>query len=409
VIRRHAADYVAARGGAITRAEARVLAVLAACRTAALGGHRERCAHCGHSRVAYNSCRNRHCPKCQGAARAKWLEARRAELLPVQYFHVVFTLPHTIAPLALANKSLVYGLLFRAAWETLREVAADPKHLGAAVGMLAVLHTWGQRLEHHPHLHCVVPGGGLSADGVRWVSCRPGFFLPVRVLSRLFRGKFLAALRGAFERGELVFSGPLAPLADPVAWRKFLSAAYATEWVVYAKPPFGGPEQVLKYLARYTHRVAISNHRLVRLENGQVTFRFKNYAQQSRWQMQTLSAVSFLRRFLLHLLPRGFVRIRSYGLLAPRDRRVRLEHCRRLLSPSHAAVQFLSSSHAAVAPPAVPPLTLAPRDATTCDAAPADTEPRCPMCGHGRLIVIEQWPRPRIAQLLARSKFWNTS
>ncbi len=388
IIRRHAADYIEARGGSITRAERRVLVALAACRTAALGGHRAACPHCGHSEVAYNSCRNRHCPKCQGAARAKWLDARREELLPVEYFHVVFTLPHAIAPLALANKSLVYGLLFRAAWETLRELTGDAKHLGAKIGMLAVLHTWGQRLEHHPHLHCVVPGGGLAEDGARWVACRPGFFVPVRVLSRLFRGKFLDGLRQLIERNELELPGALAALGDAAARARWLTPLYRTEWVVYAKPPFGGPEQVLKYLARYTHRVAISNSRLVRLENGQVTFRFKNYARQSQSETQTLSAVAFLRRFLLHLLPRGFVRIRCYGLLAQRHRRAMLDQCRRVLGTAATATDGAPSAATIKQPP---------------------EPPACPRCGQAPLRLIERWRRPTLAQLLARPLPWNTS
>jgi hypothetical protein len=392
IMRRHAADYIAARGGSITRCEQRVFAALTACRTAALGGHAARCPRCGHAEIAYNSCRNRHCPKCQGAARAKWLDARRDELLPVEYFHVVFTLPHAIASLALANKSLVYGLLFRAAWETLREIAAERKHLGAAIGMLAVLHTWGQRLEHHPHLHCVVPGGGLSADRSRWIACRPGFFLPVRVLSRLFRGKFLAALRRAFERGELQLPASLAALTDRAAQRRWLTPLYQSEWVVYAKPPFGGPEQVLKYLARYTHRVAISNNRLVQLEHGQVSFRFKNYARRSRWQTQTLSAVEFLRRFLMHVLPRGFVRIRFFGLLAQRHRRATLDHCRRLLGVAPAS---------ATAPPTS---TVAAIPEHTPSAAPP-----CPACAQAPLEIVQQWPRPTLRLLLSRWIAWNSS
>ena len=304
---------------------------IAACRTAALGGHVEECDRCGHQQIAYNSCRNRHCPKCQATAAAQWLEAREAELLPVEYFHVVFTLPAALGPIALQNPRVVYGLLFRAAAETLQQIAADPKHLGAEIGFLAVLHTWGQNLEHHPHVHCVVPGGGLSPDGSRWVACRPGFFLPVRVLSRVFRGKFLALLRAAFDQGKLSFHGKLGALADAGEFRRRLAASAQTEWVVYAKPPFGGPEQVLKYLARYTHRVAISNRRLVALEDGEVTFHWKDYAHGGGQKTMTLKAIEFIRRFLLHVLPSGFVRIRHYGFLANRVCREKLALCRALL------------------------------------------------------------------------------
>lgn len=289
--------------------------------------------------MSYNSCRNRHCPKCQSLAKAKWLQARQAELLPVEYFHVVFTVPQTVAPVALQNKRVVYGILFRAVAETLLQIAADPRHLGARIGFLAVLHTWGQNLLHHPHLHCVVPGGGVSPDGHRWVPCRPGFFLPVQVLSRMFRGKFLAYLRQAFDGGKLRFDGMLAYLANPAAFRDFLRQARksidpelsGTEWVVYCKPPFGGPAQVLDYLGRYTHRVAISNHRLVRLEDGKVTFRWKDYRHANRLRLMTLDAHEFIRRFLLHVLPPGFMRLRHYGLLGNRNRARKLSQCQELI------------------------------------------------------------------------------
>jgi hypothetical protein len=277
VVREHGDAFLDRYGNVLLPQQRRVLSDIAACRTATLGGHVEACDRCGHQRIAYNSCRNRHCPKCQAGAAAEWTEDRRAELLPVAYFHVVFTLPAVLGPIALQNPRVVYGLLFQAAAETLQQIAADPKHLGAEIGFLSVLHTWGQNLQHHPHVHCVVPGGGLALDGSRWIACRPRFFLPVRVLSRVFRGKFLARLRAAFEQGKLSFHGRLAALADPVEFRRRLAASARTEWVVYAKPPFGGPEQVLKYLARYTHRVAISNHRLLAQEGGKVTFRWKDY------------------------------------------------------------------------------------------------------------------------------------
>ncbi len=360
-------------GDVLSPEQRRALRDIAACRTAALGGHVERCDHCDHQQVAYNSCRNRHCPKCQAAAAAEWMEARQAELLPVEYQHVVFTLPAALGPIALQNQREVYGLLFRAAAETLQQIAADPKHLGAEIGFLAVLHTWGQNLQHHPHVHCVVPGGGLSPDGSHWVPCRPGFFLPVRVLSRVFRGKLLALIRAAFDQGKLSFHGKLATLADPVEFQRRLAASAQTEWVVYSKPPFGGPEQVLKYLARYTHRVAISNHRLIALENGEVTFQWKDYASDGKQKTMTLKAIEFLRRFLLHVLPAGFVRIRHFGFLANRVCQENLELCRALLDAA-------TPSGSAAAEPASDP-----------DGA-VEGEPAvrpCPACGNGRMIVIE--------------------
>ena len=309
----------------------RVMRAIEQCRTAALGGHVDQCDTCGHQRISYNSCRNRHCPKCQSLAKARWLEARIADLLPVAYFHVVFTLPEQLASLALQNKRVVYNILFATAAETLRTIAADPKHLGAEIGFLAVLHTWGQTLLHHPHLHCVVPGGGLAAAGDRWVSCRKGFFLPVNVLARLFRRLFLEALTRAFENGKLTFHGHCAYLAEPLAFQRLLASLRAREWWVYAKPPFGGPAQVLAYLGRYTHRVAISNHRLLNLENGKVTFSWKDYRHGNQQRPMTLAADEFIRRFLLHVLPRGFQRIRQFGLLANRRRRHKLALCRTLL------------------------------------------------------------------------------
>src|SRR6202030_752671 len=285
------------------------------CRTAALGGHIERCDRCDHQRICYNSCRDRHCPKCQSLARAQWLEDRRSELLDTQYFHVVFTVPQPIAAIALQNKANVYNILFRAASETLRTIAADPKHLGAQIGFFAVLHTWGQNLHHHPHLHCVLPGGGISPDRSRWIACRRQFLLPVKVLSRLFRAKFANYLRRAFHHGELVFHGQLQPLAQKHNFIAWLNRIVRCEWVVYAKPPFGGPQQVLKYLARYTHRVAIANRLLVALQDGHVSFRWKDYSHAGQSAIMTLQATEFIRRFLLHVLPRGFVKIRYFGFL----------------------------------------------------------------------------------------------
>lgn len=310
----------------------RVMRAIEQCRTAALGGHVDQCDGCGFRRVSYNSCRNRHCPKCQSLAKARWLEARLADLLPVEYFHVVFTLPEQLAPLALQNKRVVYNLLFATAAATLRIIAADPKHLGAEIGFLAVLHTWSQTLRHHPHLHCVVPGGGLSLDSSHWRNCRQGFFLSVNVLARLFRRLFLQALARAFEHHKLTFHGALAYLDKPLAFKRLLASLRAREWWVYAKRPFAGPEQVLAYLGRYTHRVAITNHRLLALQNGHVTFSWKDYARGNQQRTMTLKADEFMRRFLLHVLPRGFQRIRQFGLLANRSRREKLALCRKLLS-----------------------------------------------------------------------------
>jgi hypothetical protein len=309
----------------------RVMRAIEQCRTAALGGHVDQCDRCGFRRVSYNSCRNRHCPKCQSLTKARWLDARMADLLPVEYFHVVFTLPEQLASLALQNKRVVYNILFATAAETLRTIAADPKHLGAEIGFLAVLHTWGQTLRHHPHLHCVVPGGGLSLDGSGWRSCRRSFFLPVKVLSRLFRHLFLQALSSACNHGKLSFHGALVHLSHPRAFASLIASLRRKEWVVYAKPPFGGPPQVLDYLGRYTHRVAISNHRLLTLANGNVTFRWQDYAGANQQRLMTLTADEFIRRFLLHTLPRGFQRLRQFGLLANRQRRHKLARCRQLL------------------------------------------------------------------------------
>lgn len=331
VFHHHGADYRREHDGRLGRVERRIMAAVEACRTAALGGHVEHCADCGLVRQAYNSCRNRHCPKCQGLARAQWLAERQAELLPVPYFHVVFTVPAQVAEIAFHNKAAVYAILFKAASEALRVAAADPKHLGAEIGVVGVLHTWGQNLRHHPHVHCVVPGGGLSRDGQHWVACRPGFFLPVRVLSRLFRRLFLEHLREAFEAGQLHFFSDLADLADPVVFSARLAGLRRIEWVVYAKPPFGGPAQVLAYLGRYTHRVAIANSRLVSLEQGKVSFRWKDYRHHDKSKLMTLSADEFIRRFLLHALPDGFHRIRHYGLFANGRRAAKLAQCRLLL------------------------------------------------------------------------------
>jgi hypothetical protein len=371
VFRQHGDAFLDRYGDGLSHEQRRALYDITACRTAALGGHVEACDRCGHQQVAYNSCRNRHCPKCQATAAADWMEAREAGLLPVEYFHVVFTLPEALGPIALQNPRMVYGLLFQAAAETLQQIAADPKHLGAEIGFLAILHTWGQNLQHHPHVHCVVPGGGLSPDASRWVACRPGFFLPVRVLSRVFRGKFLSLLRTAFDRGRLAFHGELSPLADAGEFQRRLAASARTEWVVYAKPPFGGPEQVLKYLARYTHRVAISNSRLTALEGDEVEFLWKDYAHEGKQKTMTLKAVEFIRRFLLHILPAGFVRIRHYGFLANRVCREKLALCRKLVGVETSPEPATADS--------------SPEPERTAEGEPAAHA--CPICGAGRMIV----------------------
>jgi hypothetical protein len=373
IIRQHGAAFLDKPGGRLTAEQRQALHDLGRCRTAALGGHLQRCGDCGHERPAYNSCRNRHCPKCQALARAAWLEREAALLLPVEYHHVVFTLPPAVAALARTQPALLYEALFQTAAATLREVAANAKHLGAQIGVLMVLHTWGQTLQHHPHVHCVVTGGGLACNArgevnqePRWRACRPGFFLPVRVLSRLFRGKFLAWLRQAFEAGQFT-SG-----SDAAAFTRWLTPLYGSDWVVYAKPPFGGPERVLKYLARYTHRVAISNHRLVQLEDDQVTFRYQDYAAAGRLKTMTLPAAEFLRRFVQHVLPKGFVKVRHYGLLANRHREEKLAVCRRLL-----LVETVTAQRAAGEPDEREPTALEPARVRCC-----------PQCGSRRLILV---------------------
>ncbi|MEK7406515.1 MAG: IS91 family transposase [Acidobacteriota bacterium] len=376
IFRRHGSAF--RRKHRLVRQPLRVMRAIEACRTSVLGGHVEECGHCDFTRISYNSCRNRHCPKCQSLARAQWLADRKAELLPVEYFHVVFTLPEPVAAIAFHNKETVYHLLFRTASQTLLTIAADPKHLGAEIGFFAILHTWGQNLLYHPHLHCVVPGGGLSDDHQRWIACRPGFFLPVRVLSRLFRRLFLEALEKAFHQGRLQFFGELEPLRDPAAFASYLAPVRQAEWVVYAKPPFGGPHQVLEYLGRYTHRVAISNQRLVALEDGQVSFRWKDYRRHDQPKLMTIPAEEFIRRFLLHTLPPGFQRIRHCGLLANRHRRHKLALCRQLLST---------------------PLTdLLPQPAASRDlleALTGESNRICPQCGaplHRRILLAYRWP-----------------
>jgi Putative transposase/Transposase zinc-binding domain len=331
IFRRYGGAYRQKHGASMSTVQRRVMTAIEVCRTAALGGQIEQCDQCGHQRICYRSCRNRHCPKCQSLARAEWIQRRQGELLNCEYFHVVFTVPQEIAAIAYQNKQVVYSILFRATAETLRTIAADPKHLGAEIGFFAVLHSWGSNLLHHPHLHCVVPGGGLSADGTHWISCKPGFFLPVRVLSRLFRRLFLEYLQNAFDAGKLQFFAVLENLRDCGEFARYLSPLRKAESVVYAKRPFAGSQQVLDYVGRYTHRVAISNHRLLDIADGQVRFQWKDYRHQGQQKTMTLSAEEFIRRFLLHALPDGFQRIRYYGLLGNRHRQEKLARCRQLL------------------------------------------------------------------------------
>ncbi len=357
-----------ANAGHVSLGQLKVMSAIERCRTAALGGHVTRCADCAHERVAYNSCRNRHCPKCQGTAARDWLAAREAELLPVPYFHVVFTVPAAVADIAYHNKAVIYGILFKAATETLTTIARDPKHLGAHIGTTAVLHTWGSALTHHPHLHCIVPGGGISLDGERWVACRPGFFLPVRVLSRLFRRLFLEALVAAHDAGRLKFFARHVPLADTRAFAAYLAPLRKTEWVVYSKRPFGGPEAVLAYLSRYTHRVAIANSRLISADRTGVTFRWKDYRIHGadRYKTMTLATHEFIRRFLIHVLPTGFHRIRHYGLFANGGRAENIARARQLLGVAAPQVETADTEE---------------------DEAPLFPQP-CPSCG-GRMVVIE--------------------
>ena len=365
IFRRHGPAWRAAHAGHVSLAQLKAMSAIEACRTAALGGHVEGCEDCGHRRIAYNSCRNRHCPKCQGAAAREWLAAREADLLPVGYFHVVFTLPAEVADIAFHNKAVVYDLLFKAASETMMTIAADPRHLGARIGITAVLHTWGSAMTHHPHLHMIVPGGGISLDGARWVSSRPAFLLPVRVLGALFRRLFLTRLLEIHTAGRLQFFGDQSGLSDQRAFARHLAPIRAKKWVVYAKPPFSGPEAMLAYLSRYTHRVAISNHRLVSFDEAGVTFRYKDYRRSGadRHRTMTLHADEFIRRFLVHVLPQGFHRIRHYGLLASAGRKAHVARARELLAV---------------------PMTAGP----AAPGAPSDPRPPCPCCG-GRMVVIE--------------------
>jgi hypothetical protein len=396
ILRAHGEAFRQAHAGHLSLGQLKVMSAIEACRTAELGGHVARCDDCRGLAVSYNSCRNRHCPKCQGAAARAWLAEREADLLPVPYFHVVFTLPAPLAAIAFQNKAVVYDLLFKAAAETLTTIAADPKHLGARIGLIAVLHTWGSALTHHPHVHCIVPGGGLSADGQRWIGCRKGFFLPVRVLSRLFRRRFLETLAAAHARGRLSFFGDLARLADAEAFARYLAPLRRTEYVVYAKPPFGGPAAVLAYLARYTHRVAVANSRLVAMDDRAVRFRWKDYrtadAETGAAPIKTmsLSPAEFLRRFLLHVLPTGFHRIRHYGLLAKGPRAPDLDALRALIAATTSA-------------PAAP---VAP-DAEPAAAEPAAL-PACRCCG-GPMRIVEIVLRGRAPRTTGAARLWIDS
>ena len=379
IFRQHAKNYVENHGPTSVQ-QRRVLKAIQLCRTAALGGHVEECDDCGHREISYNSCRNGHCPKCQAAARAKWLDARKKELLPVEYFHVVFTLAEEFRLIALQNKKTVYGILFRAAAQTLSQVAENPKHLGAKIGFFGILHTWGQNLFHHPHVHFVVPGGGLSTDKTKWISAPRGFFLPLAVLKLVFRGKFIDLLKRAYAKGELDFHGDVAKLSDRKAFEAHLDKAAKHEWVIHVKPPFGGPEQVLKYLARYTHRVAISNQRLVSMKDGKVTFKWKDYASGNQKKFMTISVVELIRRFLLHVMPLRFIRIRYYGFLSSRNRKQSLELCQKLLAKLADALPYEnvethdSSGSQELESPDLP--------------ATQNQRKKCPACKKGSMVII---------------------
>jgi len=378
IFRGHGGAWRQANAGHVSLGQLKVMAAIENCRTAVLGGHVARCENenCAYTQIAYNSCRNRHCPKCQGAAAREWLDAREAELLPVPYFHVVFSLPAQIADIAYHNKAAIYDILFKASAETLITIAADPKHLGARIGVLSVLHTWGSALTHHPHAHMIVPGGGISLDGTRWVTCRPNFFLSVRVLSRLFRRLVLEKLDAAHRTGELQFFGKHAALTNAQAFAAYLAPLRDSEWVVYSKRPFGGPEEVLRYLARYTHRVAISNRRLVSLDDNGVTFNWKDYRIEGpeRNKVMTLDTHEFIRRFLMHVLPQGFHRIRYYGLLTSQTRAKNIAHARELLAVPLIPVDAIKAANAKTSTSAQPEEPKAP-------------EHPCPCCGSSMRII----------------------
>ena len=372
VVRQHGDVFLQRYGHTLSGAQHRALRAIALCRTAALGGPITQCDDCGHEVQAYNSCRNRSCPKCHGAAQATWLAAREGEVLNTPYVHGIFPLPHDLGPLALQNPRLLSGLLFRTVAQTLQDIAGDPKHLGAEMGGFAVLHTWGQQLHHHPHLHCVLPAGGLAPDGTQWMPCRPHFFLPVRVLSRRFRRLYLAGLAHLYGQGHLTFAGRCQDLAEPMPWQRLLADVRDQEWVVFAKEPIQDPRHVLTYLARYTHRVAISNHRLVALEDGRVTFRSKDYQRGHRLRTLTLDAVEFLRRLMLHVPPRGFHRLRHFGFLANRVRQEKLTQCRTLLGHTTR-----------------PPIRDEATDIKTPEVSAGEPGSVCPVCQHGRMHLVQ--------------------
>ncbi|MHC4538545.1 MAG: IS91 family transposase [Planctomycetota bacterium] len=379
IFRRYGESYCEDHHTSLSGAQRRVMNAIQLCRTAALGGHVEKCDQCGHQRIWYNSCRNRHCGKCQSLARAQWIQDRQSELLDTSYFHVVFTLPDRIAAIAFHNKQVVYNILFRAAAETLCIIAADPKHLGAEIGFFAVLHTWGQNLLHHPHIHCVVPSGGLSPDGLRWIPCRPGFFLPVRVLSRLFRRLFIQHLEKAFESDKLRFPSSMESLQHRDRFLRYLAPVRKAEWVVYAKQPFAGPRQVLDYLGRYTHRVAISNNRLLDIEDTHVRFRWKDYRNSKRHKTMTLSAEEFIRRFLIHVLPDRFHRIRYYGFLSNRYRQHKLTQCTQLLGVSATDTNAAASEQ--------------PKDyRDRYELLTGISLRQCPVCRQGCMVEVEEIP-----------------
>jgi len=388
VVRQHGQAFLERYGHTLCGEQHRALRAIELCYTAALGGHKTRCDHCGHEGCAYNPCRNRHCPKCQGVTRAAWLAKRQCEVLDTPYEHAIFTLPQDLSPLVLHNPRLLYGLLFRTVSQSLVDIASDPKHLGAEIGGMAILHSWGGQLQHHPHLHCVLPAGGLAPDGSRWVPCRPNFFLPVRVLSRRFRRLYVEGLKHLYGQGELALTGRCRQFAEPRAWKRLLASLREQEWVVYAKEPCDSAH-IFKYLARYTHRVAISNHRLVALQDGQVTFRFKDHKREGKLRTQTLDAVEFLRRFCLHILPKGLHKIRYFGCFANCHRQAKLALCRTLIGQkAHVVVTNAVTTDEDTAEP----------NRTGTRIQPGDT---CPVCQQGRMALVETYYRHRAAEDLS--------
>jgi hypothetical protein len=388
VVRQHGQAFLERYGHTLCGEQHRALRAIELCYTAALGGHKTRCDHCGHEGCAYNPCRNRHCPKCQGVTRATWLAKRQGEVLETPYEHAIFTLPQDLSPLVLHNPRLLYGLLFRTVSQSLVDIASDPKHLGAEIGGMSILHSWGGQLQHHPHLHCVLPAGGLAPDGSRWIPCRPNFFLPVRVLSRRFRRLYMEGLKQLYDQGELALRGRCQQFAEPKAWKRLLASLRQQEWVVYAKEPCDSAH-IFKYLARYTHRVAISNHRLIALQDGRVTFRFKDHKREGKLRTQTLDAVEFLRRFCLHMLPKGLHKIRYFGFFANCHRQAKLALCRTLIGQkAHVVVTNAVTTDEDTAEPN--------RTGTRIQAG--DT---CPVCQQGRMALVETYYRHRAAEDLS--------